>query len=559
MKRSPFLFVLAAFVLLMASCKSGGKTGLFIPKNAAFVLQVSPSSLSSKLSWDEIKKTQWFQDLSKENNDSFAAKILDNPEAAGMDMKKDFAFFMKKQGRGGYGVFEGSIKDAAAFEALNKKISKKDKAEKDGEWSMITMDNNSLVAWNKERFAYINDLPEANTSGSFGMTGGGEQQQNTISEDSLKIFLKQTLTLDGDESLDDDDRFTSLIKESGDMHFWVNTGEFMGGMAPMMSMMKVGTLFEGNISTGTLNFDEGKILVKANQYYGKEMSKLMEKFDSKSISESVINRIPSQNVIGVMATNINPETLKEFLKALGMDGLMNMMFAQQEFTMDDIFTATKGEFVMALTDMSVKKVIDTVPNYDEEGAAPRIVNTTRPDFHFLFATSVNKKASFDKLLNVLNQKMPTLPFSYKLNNDWFAAGNYPESVDGFMAGGNSKQAFANKISGHPFGMYIDIQKILKSNLTQDSMASAFITESANMWQDAVATGGEYKNGSMTSEFVINLVDKKTNSLKQISQYAERMNAIKKQNMARMMTDMDNSNDSVNGKVSAAPPAVDIPN
>jgi hypothetical protein len=554
MKRSPLLLVLAAFVLLMASCKSGGKSGLFIPKNAAIVITVSPSSLSSKLSWEEIKKTEWFQDLSKENTDSFAAKILNNPDAAGMDMKKDFAFFMKKQGRGGYGVFEGSIKDAAAFEALNKKISKKDKAEKDGDWNMIAMDNSTIVAWNNDRFAYINDMPQLGAAASYGMASNNGQQ-STTSADSLKIFLKQTLTLDGDESLDDDDRFTSLVKENGDMHFWMNTGEFMSGMAPMMSMMKVGTLFEGNISAGTLNFDDGKISMKSVGYYGKEMSKLMEKFDNKSISASVINRIPSQNVIGVLATNFNPETMKEFLKTLGMDGLMNMFFAQQEFTMEDVFTATKGEFVLALTDLSVKKVTDTMRGFDDSPEV-QTFTTTKPDMHFLFATSVNKKASFDKLLNVMNQKMPTLPFSYKLTNDWFAAGNHPESVDGFMAGGSTKQPFADRISGHPFGLFIDLQKIFKSNLTADSTANAFMAESANMWQDVVATGGEYKNGSMTSEFAVNLVDKKTNSLKQISRYAEKMNAIKRQNMAKMMTDMNHMDDGDNGKVMTAPPAVD---
>jgi len=238
---------------------------------------------------------------------------------------------------------------------------------------------------------------------------------------------------------------------------------------------------------------------------------------------------------------------------------MNMFFAQQEFTMDDLFTATKGEFVMALADLSVKNVTDTIPNYGEENSAPKTFNTTKPDFHFLFATSVNNKASFDKLLNVMNQKAPTLPFTYKITKDWFAASNYPESVDAFMAGGSIKQPFANKISGHPFGLYIDIQKILKSNLTKDTAGTAYINESANMWQDVLATGGEYKNGSMTSEFVVNLVDKKTNSLKQINQYAERMNALKKRNMASMMTDMDNMDDSDNGKVMTAPPAIDTAN
>ena len=196
----------------------------------------------------------------------------------------------------------------------------------------------------------------------------------------------------------------------------------------------------------------------------------------------------------------------------------------------------------------------------EENSTPKTFNTTKPDFHILFATSVNNKASFDKLLNVMKQKAPTLPFTYKITNDWFAASNYPESVDAFMAGGsNVKQPFGNKISGHPFGMYIDIQKILKSNLTKDTAGTAYINESANMWQDVLATGGEYKNGSMTSEFVVNLVDKKTNSLKQINQYAERMNALKKRNMASMMTDMDNMDDSDNGKVMTAPPAIDTAN
>jgi hypothetical protein len=45
------------------------------------------------------------------------------------------------------------------------------------------------------------------------------------------------------------------------------------------------------------------------------------------------------------------------------------------------------------------------------------------------------------------------------------------------------------------------------------------------------TGGEIKDGAMTAEFVVNLIDKKTNSLKQINQYIEQLAALKKAKQA----------------------------
>ena len=68
---------------------------------------------------------------------------------------------------------------------------------------------------------------------------------------------------------------------------------------------------------------------------------------------------------------------------------------------------------------------------------------------------------------------------------------------------------------------MDIQKLLKGfkSWSYDSASkSPALDASIAMWQDAWFTAGEYKNGSISSEGVINLVDKKTNSLKQLNQY-----------------------------------------
>jgi len=552
MKRTPVFCLLAAFVLLLASCKNGNKADLFIPKTAAFVFHVNSSSLSSKLSWDEIKKTTWFQEAYNDSGtDSFAKKLMDNPDASGVDVKSDFVFFVNKRGRGGYSVFEGSVKDAAAFEALVKKMSKQSATQKDGDWNVITGDNNTVAIWNNSKFAVLNDMPIGDINP---MGGSGMREKTRFGADSLKVFAKQVVTLDGDASLYDDDRFADVMKESGDMHIWINSGSLYGDMAGMLSMMKVGSLLEGNVTGGTLNFEDGKITGKMKQFFGKEMEKAMDKWKFKNVDASALNRIPSQDIVGVMAFNMDPEGLREFMKAIGVDGMVNAGLSKMDMTMDEVLSATKGQFVMALSDLKMKDTTFTFPAYGDE--KPSSYTTRQPDMNFLFATSVNNKAAFDKVMNTFTREMGKAPFAYQLNNDWFVAGNKPEAVNAYTNGSsNNKHAFTEKISGHPFGFYLDLQRLLKTNFTEDAAAKGYQAESVSFWKDVTMIANEYKNGVATSELVINLVDNKTNSLKQLNQYIEKMNAVKKAN--KVAYDQNDVNtDSIPMMTEPPPPAAD---
>lgn len=525
-KRSPILTALAACMLLIVSCKNKNTLGLAIPKDAALVFHIHTSSLASKLSWEEIKNSSWFKEASQKAEDSTAKKLMENPEASGIDLRNDLAFFIQRRGRGGYGFLEGSIKDAAAFEALCKKLSKVDKTEKDGEWNTLTTTNNSLVAWNGSKFAVIGDVP----MGSMNPMMAGSGERVSFPTDSLKVFLKEAMATTGSNSLFEDDRFSSLVKEDGDMHVWTNSSALYGDMAGMLSMMKFGNLLSGNYSASTINFEDGKISMKSKGYMGKEMQDLMKGWDSKTVDASVLNRIPSDNIIGVMAANVDPKSLGSFFQTVGFDGFINMMLSKHNLSLNDILTATKGQFVLAFSDLAMQNKPVTMPSTDD--TAFHSYSAPKPDFNVLFATSVAQKPSFDKLINTFMAQMPTPPFSYKLNNDWFVAANKPEVVDAFLAGNGSKKDFASKISGHPFGLYIDFQRLLKTNFTPDPAASTMQAESAAMWKDVVATGGEFKNGASTGQLEVNLVDGKTNSLKQLNRYFEKMyEASKKNKMA----------------------------
>lgn len=519
MKRIPLLIALGIVCLVFAACSGGIKSDLSIPKDAAIVFHINSGSLSSKLSWEEIKATEWYKEVLNEAKDSLGKKILENPAASGVDTDKDFAFFMQRKGRGGIGVFEGNIADAAAFANMAKSMSKVDAVKKDGEWNMLEASKSSLVAWNDDRFALITDLPDL---GKMNPMAG--EKSTSFSNDSLKVFIKEIMSLDGDKSLFDDDRFAKMMKEDADMHMWVNSSAIYADMLGMMSMMKIGSLFQDNVTAASINFEDGKISVKSQNYFGKELSDFFKKYEGRKVDAAVLNRIPSQNIIGVMAGNFDPESIKEFFKYIGADGFLNMMLAESNMTVDEIFDATTGQFVMALTDLQMK---DTTITYDFGEGEPYTSTTSSPDMNVLFASGVNKKSLFEKMLTALKGEAPEMPFSYQLTDKWFAAGNKQATIDAFMTGKTTDHAFTSKISGHPFGMYLDLKRLLQTNFSKDSAAIEMLNASANVWEDMVATTNEFKDGSLTSEMVINMVDKKTNSLKQLNQFIEKMYTIQK--------------------------------
>jgi hypothetical protein len=536
MQRKSLFVILATAVVLIVSCGRADKSAMSVPKDAAVVVHINSSSLSSKLTWKEIQQTNWFKEVYADADDSLAKKLLDNPDNSGIDTKGDLVFFLKRQGKSGYSVFEGSLKDAAAFEAFNKKMKPEATASKDGDISILKL-GEGIATWKDGRFIYVFDAPFLDMSRFTGSRppGDGSSGPTRLTADSLVAFAKGLYNLKGDNSLGNDDKFVSLLKENGDVHLWLSAEQLYGNMITgMLSMMKFSTLLEGNITAMTLNFDNGKIDIKSKSYYNKELGKLYEKYKMKNIDADVLARISAENVVGVFAMNYPPEGLKEFLKMLGVDGMANGFMGEMGYSVDEFVKANKGDLIVAVSDFEIKTVVDTMPAY-EEGAAPYTYTKTDPSAKVLFAVSINDKPAFDKMVGIVKAKMGEIPegsmpkISYTLNDKWFAAGNSEEQVNKFVAGGaNNKQAFVSKLAGHPAGMYVDLQKILKtSEAAADSSSKAALTESVKLWEDILFTYGELGNGAMSSHCEINFVDKNTNSLKQLNQYADKLAATRK--------------------------------
>ncbi len=81
-------------------------------------------------------------------------------------------------------------------------------------------------------------------------------------------------------NLANDDRFASLIKETGDIHYWMNIEQYDNALGRYMSEIKLSVLPEGNAQAmrgNAISFDNGKITMKSKNWYNKELYALMKK------------------------------------------------------------------------------------------------------------------------------------------------------------------------------------------------------------------------------------------------------------------------------------------
>ncbi len=542
MKRVYPLMAAAAIVIAtFTSCSKGGKTGLLVPEDAAIVFHINNASLSSKLSWEDIKQSQWFREAGTDVADEWGKKLLEDPSASGIDTKSDFVLFLKKEKKNGYLVINGGVKDAAALENFSKHMDQDAAISKDGNLSFAVYKDKTVMAWNATHFSFVAAMPMPDAGNFMNIDSDGFEEDeddgdsdSSISADDLKAFGKKVLTLKNSERLDKDSRFAEMIKDGSDMHLWMNTEKYYGDMfGPMMSMFgNLAALTNGNLSASSINFADGKITMTSKQYYGKEMDALVSKYQSKPISEEMAGLIPSDNVAAALVMNYPPDGLNEMLKMIKVDGIVNVLLAQSGFSTDDFVKANKGDLLLAVTDFSIKEKTE---EFEMGNGKKTSYSTTEPDAKVLFATSVKDKASFEKLITVLWDQTKDLPMkelppiSYKLENNWFAAGNDSAQVAKFLAGESKKSAFTAKISGHPMGFFVDLKKVMTAaaTTTKDSSSKAALDAALNTWEDITAWGGEYRNKAIEMYAEINLADKQTNSLKQLNAFLDKMAVIYK--------------------------------
>ncbi len=530
-------------MLAMASCKKSNTQGRYIPANASMVVHVNGSAISEKLPWEEVKQNELFKQMYADSTlSSMAKSALDNPENTGIDTKNDLLFFMVKDSTGSYVAFEGTIKDAAKFKAYNVAVVKNATAsQKDG---VDYISNNEVtVSWDKNKFIVIADAPDrkmAYPANPWMDSAFKQLKIDTLPKTTPTIARNGVLTAAGlyslteENSMGKNERFGKLVSDKGDMHFYVNI-EAMGNMdagMPGMDMVNLKKLTEGSVATGTASFGNGKMDVDMMFYAGKEMTNLWKKYAGNKISDDLLNRIPAKDIAVFMAMNFKPEGLKEFAKIMGLEGLIGLGAPMLGFTLDDFIKANKGDLVFSVSELSADTAAKTKAN-------------------IFFAASVNDKVSFDKMIAAGKKfggqvsKQVDAPLFFNYNEQYFSLGNNQAAVDQFgtKPAGSIPELY-KKLGNGPIVGFVNLQYIINSAQKQslnDSLAQAAMNASAKMWDNMIISGGSFKNDGISQHIEINLVDKSTNSLKQMNSYMGMMGSLaqqkKKQQQAENITEL----------------------
>ncbi|MEP6594322.1 MAG: DUF4836 family protein [Ginsengibacter sp.] len=523
--------IFISLVFIITSCSKTNDEGKMIPNNALAVMHLNTKSLSAKLSWNEIKQTNWFKEIYSDTSiKPWTKKLMDNPDSTGIDFNSGLILFVQKPaGTEGQIVFEGEIKNEKSFKAFNENLSENIAATKDGDINILALKEEAVVGWNNKKFAYV-----INASG---FTHRMKHNMDTLESNTglagaqnLTLICKNLFGLKTDNSMAKNNKFSSLIKEEGDVHVWQNTEEIANSSAQMgaLGTLKLDFLLKGNISTFTGSFENGKINVKQKLYVSPELTDVIKKYFAGKINTDMVKNIPSQNINGLLVLHFKPEGIKELIKLTGMDGFLNIFLSGKNLTLDDFVKANKGDIMFAVTDFTMKR--DSVNLGDEANKSNSYYE--KPTASFLFSASIGDKPSFNKLLDAGKKEggdiISSAGIFYANDDRFFAVGNSQQYVSKYIAGSNNKPDFIEKIEDHPFALFIDIQKILTTAALQpvkDNGNQVIMEESLKTWQNVYSMGGEYKDDAFILNSEINLVDKNTNSLKQLNSYFDKISKV----------------------------------
>ena len=535
--------VVALFTVIISvvSCKKNNAEGRYIPSDANLAVHINLKSLSSKLPWSEIKTNLLFKDTY--NTDStWIRNLLDSPAAAGIDTDKDIVFFAQKETNGGYVAIEGSIKDEAAFKTFcSRTTDNATLTENDGINYMSRFP--ACIGWNNERFVYIMDAPHLQKM---------DDLHRRMKRDSIDITdhksrditatCKNIFLLEEKKSLAADDKFSALLKEQGDLHVWINTEDFYKDvrLPGMFSLVNLENFYKESITTASVNFENGSIKINAHSYSNKALAAIYEKFSGGKVNEAMLKRLPGKDVAAALAVNFKPEAFLEIVKLLKLDGIVNAASPVIGFNTNDFIKANKGDIAIGVADY--KMVNDSIT--PEETNMPFAI--TKPVFNYVFAASVADTTSFNKL--IFNAKRGVAAFintdevtlAYNYNSSYFSLSNTQSGADAFINAPANNREFISKISGSPVGGYINLQSVIKAFetlATKDSSSKIMYDASLKLWDNVLLKGGEFANGALNYTIEINMLDKNTNSLKQLNQYAaligEMMNRQKRKELEDM--------------------------
>lgn len=515
--------------LVFFSCNKIPNHAKYIPKNALGVFTVDMDKLTKKLIWNVLTGSEIFDEMQKDVKNEESKKAMKDFSNIGIDPTSTlYIFYTGNMQDENHPCLLAAMKDAGKFESFISKNYPTLKIEDNSSYKSCVVEDKILLSWNKEaaiatminnRFSY--EVIDSNTAVQTDKMEVGEKDKN---------YLKELFGLRSENAITSISNFKKLQNDGHDFSFWVNYEELYKQNKDLSSSEVKAFIKEDYFRDAALacgfDFEKGAVDMTMDYFFSKELAAIYKKYSNDNVDESLISAIPSKDIDILVAYNLKPKMIEEFLKEFKLDGLANLGLVAMGTSMESIMSAFKGDMVMALTDMKAMAK-DSVQS-------PMSYTTDFPDFNLSFAMALDDVSGFEKLLDkgvkqsliVKNGNMYTMPNggegALMYDKSKFVYSNKVNNAQQFMSGkGNAKEGIPadawKNIVGNPIAMYADVKKLMEvlpiEPTTEDE--KKLLAEVKQMFTFAQIYGGKMKGNANHLEGNLFFSDKNENSMIQL--------------------------------------------
>ncbi|NCI48607.1 DUF4836 family protein [Sediminibacterium roseum] len=541
MKKLLTLFIPAfVFAVALSSCKSNvPKEAKYIPKDAGVVFALDPEQMKDKLQKGGISIDTLIGRIFKDGNDP-EDKAMFNAvkDSAGINWESKVFLFVQqkvnadKSSSNTFTVLAG-LKDAAKFEAQLKSHPKELQGTivKEKEYSYLSIPKQTtIVAWNADQVTFT--VHQHIQKPVFDTATKVYQQPTTPAdaEGEVKRLVARIYTQKVSESMADVKMFTNMFKDKADGYMFSNSNSSLSALSMLpIQPPKLEEFMKDNYATGTLTFEDGKILMKGTAYPNQLVSGILKKYAGPTVDLSMIEHYPSQNINGVMLFAFNPEIFGGVLKQMEVEGLANSFLEKAGLNSADLYKSFKGHIAVVVSDLGIPSAgPDPMNKHNEKTMVEK-----RSIGKMVMNAPVGDKASFFKimdlaagmgyvvkqnntykggaLLSMLGVYLQADEKNFVIASDSLTYVNYMAKTSKALINKDALDKFKGKAGAFYFDIAGTINAFTKEPGTVGKYENSALSVK-NAFKDVIGTFDNFDGTTVTSTTEVRMQNEKQNSL-----------------------------------------------
>lgn len=554
MKRtiSKVLLTAVAAAVILSSCSKTPDESRYIPKTAGLVIDLNAKQLTTKLVTNGITMDKLFDAAQSKDTANEMMKAWKDAENSGLDLQSHFFASFVFQGQPAehksYVALTASLKDADKFEAYLKKTVADFSLKTQNDFKYIwATQQHAVIGWSKSTVIYVSavdpsSLKQYAPGNTMPNTDAAEEAVDSAvatpaalraadDDAEVKTWVAEVdhlFHLKKEESAGSIEPFAKLLKEDADAGIFVNPEAIYNSGQFTMIPANVKKLMEGTFYTGTVNFENGKILFNGNTFMGKEIAAIYKKYGKKEIDLDMLKKYPSENITGFVSYAFDFRMIGDIVKATGMDGLVNMAITGKSgLSMDDILNAFEGQLVYVASDFAITK--------KESEYYPGEFNET-PSAKWIFSLKVGNKDAFNKVMTspmlkevftregdhyvTANPMMSATMPPFSITEKFVTVGSDSVLLNQYLAGKGSiklPEGVEGKVKGSMLGGYVDLEKVtaIIPEGQMDAEEKAVSKKVKELFKDFTVVSKNEGGDVQHAEAVLTFKNKDQNSLVQL--------------------------------------------